>query len=254
MDLGGKVIVVTGAGRGLGRCMAESVSKKGAKVALIARNTEQLEESAEICRKAGSPDARVYSVNVADEQAVDQAFDSIASDLGRIDGLVNNAGVTRDGLLLKVKDGKVVKTMSMEQWQTVIDINLTGVFLCGRAAARHMVEQGDGGCIVNIASVVRSGNMGQSNYSATKAGVESLTVTWAKELARYKVRVGGVSPGYCATEMVTSIGDEVLDKIKGGIPLKRLAEPEEIAHAVCFVFENDYLTGRLVEIDGGLRI
>jgi 3-oxoacyl-[acyl-carrier protein] reductase len=193
-------------------------------------------------------------VNVADEAEVCAAMTRVAADFGRLDGLVNNAGVLRDALLVKVKDGAVVGRMSMEQWNAVIAVNLSGVFLCAREAAARMIELGNGGVIVNISSISRVGNAGQSNYSAAKAGVESMGVVWAKELARYGIRVGAVAPGFTHTEILASMRPEMLDKLTAPVPLKRLGRPEEIAHAVLFIFENDFFTGRCLEVDGGLRL
>jgi 3-oxoacyl-[acyl-carrier protein] reductase len=136
----------------------------------------------------------------------------------------------------------------------VIGVNLTGVFLCGREAAKHMIERGNGGVIVNISSISRQGNAGQTNYSAAKAGVESMAVVWAKELARYGIRAGSVAPGFTRTEILTSMRPEVLEKMTSPVPLKRLGLPEEIAQAVLFIFQNDFFTGRCLEIDGGLRL
>jgi len=160
----------------------------------------------------------------------------------------------RDGLLVKVKDGAVVGRMTMDQWNAVIGVNLSGVFLCAREAAVHMIELGNGGVIVNISSISRAGNAGQSNYSAAKAGVESMGVVWAKELARYGIRVGSIAPGFTNTEILSSMRPEVLDKLTAPVPLKRLGQPEEIAHAVLFIFENDFFTGRCLDVDGGLRL
>ena len=144
--------------------------------------------------------------------------------------------------------------MTTSNWQQVIDVNLTGVFLCGREAAAHMVKADCQGVIVNISSICRDGNLGQSNYSAAKAGVAALTSTWGKELCRYGIRVGAIAPGYVNTEMVQQIRPDVLDKIKAQIPLGRLAESEEIAHTARFIIENDYFTSRTISLDGGLRI
>ena len=193
-------------------------------------------------------------MNVADEAEVGDAMTRVASDFGRLDGLVNNAGIVRDGLLVKVKEGAVVGSMSLDQWNAVIGVNLTGVFLCGREAAKHMIERGNGGVIVNISSISRHGNAGQTNYSAAKAGVESMAVVWAKELARYGIRAGSVAPGFTRTEILTSMRPEVLEKMTAPVPLKRLGLPEEIAQAVVFIFQNDFFTGRCLEIDGGLRL
>jgi 3-oxoacyl-[acyl-carrier protein] reductase len=144
--------------------------------------------------------------------------------------------------------------MSLQAWQQVIDVNLTGVFLCGREAAAKMVEAGKGGVIVNISSVCRDGNIGQSNYSAAKAGVSALTATWGKELSRFGVRVGAVAPGFVNTEMVKTIPEPVLEKLKELIPLRRLAEPDEIAHTVRYVIENEYFTTRTIAIGGGMQV
>jgi 3-oxoacyl-[acyl-carrier protein] reductase len=253
MDIHHKTVVVTGAGRGIGRAVALDLARHGADVALFDLNTADLKDTAELCA-AESVQAREYRVDVADEAEVSAAMSSVAADFGRLDGLVNNAGIVRDGLLVKVKDGAVVGRMSMDQWNAVIGVNLSGVFLCAREAAAHMIERGNGGVIVNISSISRVGNAGQSNYSAAKAGVESMGVVWAKELARYGIRVGSVAPGFTHTEILAAMRPEVLDKLTAPVPLKRLGRPEEIAHAVLFIFENDFFTGRCLEVDGGLRL
>jgi 3-oxoacyl-[acyl-carrier protein] reductase len=171
-----------------------------------------------------------------------------------LDGIVNNAGIVQDAMLLKVKDGHVIDKMTLAQWQAVIDVNLTGVFLCAREAAQRMVTLGHGGVIVNMSSVSRAGNLGQTNYSAAKAGVVAMTVVWARELARHRIRVGAVAPGFVRTPMVESMRPEILTKVTAAVPLGRLAEPDEIARAVEFIFENDFFTGRCLELDGGLRL
>jgi 3-oxoacyl-[acyl-carrier protein] reductase len=253
MDLRDKTVVVTGAGRGIGRVTALQFAEQGANLALFDLTANDLEETARLCTQH-SVKARQYHVNVADEAEVTDGMRQVASDFGRLDGLVNNAGIVRDGLLVKVKDGAVVGSMSLDQWNAVIGVNLTGVFLCGREAAKHMIERGNGGVIVNISSISRLGNAGQTNYSAAKAGVESMAVVWAKELARYGIRAGSVAPGFTRTEILTSMRPEVLDKMTAPVPLKRLGLPEEIANAVLFVFQNDFFTGRCLEVDGGLRL
>jgi 3-oxoacyl-[acyl-carrier protein] reductase len=144
--------------------------------------------------------------------------------------------------------------MSLEDFHKVIAVDLRGVFLCGREAAAHMIEGGGGGVIINISRISRAGNVGQTNYSAAKAGVAAMTVTWAKELARHNIRVAGIAPGFSDTRMVAKIPPKILDKIISTIPLRRLARPEDIASAALFILENDYYTGRILEIDGGLRL
>jgi len=253
MDLTNKVIAITGAGRGLGRSIAVNLASRGAKLALIDLNPEDLETTLNQVREAGS-DGKIYLCNVADESSVETTFGAIPADLGGLNGLINNAGVTRDALFIKVKEGEIVSKMSMEQWNLVMDVNLTGTFLCGREAAVQMIQHKQDGCIINISSISRHGNMGQTNYTATKAAVEAMSVTWAKELARYGIRAASIAPGYIGTEMVMSMKQEARDKIAAGIPVKRLGQPDEIASTVAFILENDYVSGRCFEVDGGLRI
>lgn len=252
MELKGKVIVITGAARGLGAAMAKRFASHGSKLALVDLDAESIAQTAAACDKAAA--IKTYGANVASEPDVESLFEQIVSDFGALDGLVNNAGITKDALLVKFKDGELVSKMSLDQWQAVIDVNLTGVFLCGREAAQHMIKLGSNGVIVNISSISRAGNMGQTNYSATKAGVQAMAVTWAKELARYGIRTGSVAPGFINTEMVAGMKPEAREKLTAGIPLKRMGEPDEIASAVEFIFSNDYFSGRLIEVDGVLRL
>lgn len=252
MHLKDKVIIITGGGQGLGRAMGEYLAGKGARLALVDLNQARLEEAVAACKAAGG-DARAYLCNVADEEQVSYMVNQVSDDFGALDGLINNAGILRDGLTVKLKDGELSK-MSLAQWQAVIDVNLTGVFLCTREVAAKMIELKSQGAIVNISSISRAGNMGQANYSAAKAGVAADTVVWARELARYGIRVAGVAPGFIETEMVASMKPEALEKMTAGIPLKRLGKPVEIAHSVAYILENDYFTGRILELDGGLRL
>ena len=253
MDINDKVIAVTGAGAGIGRSIAVELAKKGAEVALIDINAAALEETAQLCRR-GNNGTRPYCCDVSKEPVVEETFSKIEEDFGRVDGLINNAGIVRDGLLVKVKDGAVVGKQSMANWQSVIDVNLTGVFLCGREAAAKMIGKGSNGVIVNISSISRAGNFGQSNYSAAKAGVAAMAVTWAKELARYNIRVAAIAPGFVATPMVMAMKPEARSRMTDPTPLRRLGTPEEIAKTVTFIFENDFITGRVIEVDGGLRL
>jgi 3-oxoacyl-[acyl-carrier protein] reductase len=253
MNLKGKTIIVTGGGRGLGRAMTLAFARKGARLAIVGIDESVIEEAVALCEEAGA-EARAYRANVSDEAAVIDLFDRVAGDFQALDGLVNNAGITRDALLVKAKDGKVVKKMSLADWQAVINVDLTGVFLCGREAAAKMIEMGTHGVILNISSLGRAGNFGQTNYSAAKAGVAAMTVTWAKELARHGIRVGAIAPGFCETRLVTGMKPAALDRMKAAIPLGRLGRPEEIAHSALYVFENDYFTGRVLEVDGGIRV
>ncbi|MEE4297414.1 MAG: SDR family oxidoreductase [Wenzhouxiangella sp.] len=251
MQLENKIVAITGAARGLGAAMARQLAAQGARIALIDLQSELLSKTAESLPGEGH---HAVVASVSDEQQVEAAFAEIADQLGPVDALINNAGITRDGLLLKVRDGEVVDRMSLEQWQQVIDVNLTGAFLCAREAATQMIKAGKGGAIVNIASISRSGNFGQTNYTASKAGIAAMTVTWAKELARYGIRTASVSPGFTATEMVAAMPEKAIEKITAGIPARRLAEPDEIASTVRFILENDYVNGRDFAVDGGLRL
>ena len=253
MDVRAKTIVVTGAGRGIGRALATHFARKGANLAVLDTDAAGAEETRQLCAAAGVS-ARSYVADAAREDSVIGTLDKVTADFGRIDGLVNNAGIVRDAMLVKVKDGEVVGKMTLAQWQAVIDVNLTGVFLCAREAAERMVRDGRGGVIVNISSISRAGNIGQTNYTAAKAGVAAMTVVWAKELARYQIRVGAVAPGFIRTPMVAAMKPEALAKLTAPIPLGRLGEPEEIAQAVEFIFESELFTGRCLEIDAGLRM
>ncbi|XGA81534.1 SDR family oxidoreductase [Halomonas sp. CH40] len=253
MELTNKIIAVTGGARGLGFAMAERLGKAGARLALLDLNADNL-DSAVAKLASGGIDARAFVVNVADEASVTQAFADILDQMGAVSGLVNNAGITKDALLIKAKEGEVQKRMTLDAWKSVIDVNLTGAFLCGREAATQMIEADQEGVIVNISSISCAGNMGQSNYSAAKAALNALTVTWAKELARYGIRTGSVAPGFINTEMTAAMRPEILENIASGVPLKRLGEADNIAQSVEFILTNDYFSGRVIECDGGLRL
>jgi 3-oxoacyl-[acyl-carrier protein] reductase len=253
MQIKDKTIVVTGAARGIGRALAVRFAGQGANVALLDLNAADLEPAARQCTALGVR-ALAYTVDVSSETQVSDAFDQVVRDFGALDVIVNNAGIVKDALLVKVKDGEIVGKMTLQQWQAVIDVNLTGVFLCAREAAVRMIKLAKGGVIVNISSISRHGNAGQTNYTAAKSGVASMTVVWAKELARYGIRVGCVAPGFTHTDILASMKPEVLEKVIAPVPLKRLGEPDEIAHATQFIIENDFFTGRCIDLDGGLRL
>ena len=253
MQVQSKTIVITGAGRGIGRALADRFASRGANIALLDLNAADLEVSRALCESRGVQ-ARCYLTDVSHEDQVAASLDQVVQDFGRLDVIVNNAGIVKDALLVKVQDGKVVGKMSLEQWQAVINVNLTGVFLCAREAAQRMIKLGNGGVVINISSISRHGNKGQTNYTATKAGVAAMTVVWAKELARYAIRVGAIAPGFTHTDILASMKPEVLEKVVAPVPLKRLGEPTEIAHAAEFIVENDFFTGRCIDLDGGLRL
>jgi len=245
MDIRNKHCVVTGAGRGLGRQIAIELLERGAIVHACDLGLESLQE---LEQHAESGQLTCSICDVSSEPSVQDFF----AGLPAVDVLINNAGITRDGLLVKNKDG-VISTLSLNDFQQVLQVNLTGVFLCGRAAAARMAEA-SGGVIINISSVSRSGNYGQTNYSAAKAGVDAMTVTWSKELARFHIRCAAIAPGYLQTEMTAAIRPEILEKITAQVPLRRLGKMQEIADTVCFIISNDFVNGKILEIDGGLRI
>lgn len=256
MNLENKTIVITGGGQGLGRTMAINFAKSGADIALIDLNEELLAESAELVKQNGTAKTRVkyYLANVSDEVQVETTFQQINEDFSSIDGLINNAGILRDAMFVKAKDGVVSKKMSLADFQSVIDVNLTGVFLCGREAAIHMIESGNSGVIVNMSSIARHGNIGQTNYAAAKAGVVAMTTTWARELGRHGIRVGAIAPGVIRTAMTDSMKPEMRDRLKQMKPIGRLGDADEIAHTAKYIFENEFFTGRVIEIDGGLAM
>jgi 3-oxoacyl-[acyl-carrier protein] reductase len=253
MKIKDKTIVITGAGRGIGRALAVRFAGQGAHIALLDLNAADLAAATAQCVELGMR-AMAYTVDVSREADVSAALDAVVRDFGSLDVIINNAGIVKDALLIKVKDGDVVGKMSLEQWRAVIDVNLTGVFLCAREAAERMIKLAKGGVIINISSISRHGNAGQSNYAAAKSGVASMTVVWAKELARYGIRVGSIAPGFTHTDILASMKPEVLEKVIAPVPLKRLGQPDEIAHAAQFIIENDFFTGRCLDLDGGLRL
>jgi 3-oxoacyl-[acyl-carrier protein] reductase len=253
MNLENKTIVITGGGQGLGRTMAINFAQNGANIALIDLNIELLKETVALIEKEGV-DAKYYVANVSNEEEVESTFKQINEDFNGIDGLINNAGILRDGMFVKAKDGVVSKKMSLEQFQSVIDVNLTGVFLCGREATVHMIEAGKKGVIINMSSIARGGNIGQTNYAAAKAGVVAMTTTWARELGRHGIRVGAIAPGVIRTAMTDAMKPEMRDRLEKMKPVGRLGESEEIAHTAKYIFENEFFSGRVIEIDGGLAM
>jgi len=253
MEITGKTVALTGAAQGLGAAMALDLAERGARLALIDVNVEKLDAIATQTRALGA-EARAYSADVSSEDEVVAAYAQISADFGALDVAIANAGVLRDGLLVKAKEGSITEKLPLEDWQTVINVNLTGVFLCGREAAAQMIELGKGGCIVNISSISRHGNFGQTNYSAAKSGVAAMTVVWAKELAKHRIRSNAIAPGFIATEILNSMKPEALEKAAAAIPSGRLGTPQEIAATLAFIVENDYVNGRVLEIDGGLRL
>lgn len=255
MKLEDMKVVVTGAASGMGRNFALNLAKAGAGVAACDVNEEGL---AGLLKEAeGLPGTiRTYSVNVASEDAVVGFFDQAWGDFGGLNGLINNAGIFRDGLIVKKdRETGAIKKMSLRNWQMVLDVDLTGPFLCTRELAARVVENESGpAVIVNISSISRHGNMGQGNYSAAKAGLVADTVTWAKELSRYGIRLGAIAPGFIDTPILEGMKPEALKNMLRGVPLGRTGTQDEIYAGVKFIFECDYFTGRCLDIDGGLRL
>jgi 3-oxoacyl-[acyl-carrier protein] reductase len=244
VDLSGQVAIVTGASQGIGRAIAEALAASGATVALVARSAQKLDEVAAGIHAAGGK-AESFPCDVSKPENVTAVVDAIHAKLGRIDVLVNNAGVTRDTLLPRMSD---------EEWDEVLTTNLRGPFLFMRAASRPMMQQRYGR-IINVASVSGLiGNPGQANYSASKAGLVGLTRTVAKELAGRKITVNAVAPGFIASDMTAALGPALLDEVKKRVPAKRLGEAWEIADAVLFLAapSSAYITAQVLTIDGGL--
>jgi len=243
-DLAGQVAIVTGAARGLGRAIAQTLAGAGAKVACVDVNQQTLAETIDAIRATGGT-AEPIACDVTDSARVSEVVTEVVDKWGALDILVNNAGITRDTLIMRMKD---------DQWDAVIGVNLRGTFLFTRAATRPMMK-GRRGRIINIASVSGlMGNPGQANYSASKAGVIGLTRTVARELAGRNITVNAIAPGFIATEMTAALGQETLDAIRKQIPLGRLGQPQDVADAVLFLASQaaEYITGHVLSIDGGL--
>jgi 3-oxoacyl-[acyl-carrier protein] reductase len=250
MRLQNKVCLVTGGAAGIGRATAERFAEEGATVVICDLNEELGRPTAEAIG------GDFYKVNVADRQAVQSWVDGVVAKYGRVDVLVNNAGVLRDSTLVKVKDGELVKQMSEADFDLVIAVNLKGVFNCTQAVVPHMIRQG-GGVILNASSIVGlDGNFGQTNYVATKAAVIGMTKVWARELGRAGIRVNAIAPGFTATEMVSAMPENVLAGMKGRTPLGRLGEPRDIANAYLFLASDEasFITGEVLRVDGGIVV
>jgi 3-oxoacyl-[acyl-carrier protein] reductase len=252
MRLKGKVVLVTGGAAGIGQATAERFAEEGARVALCDVN----EAAGRAVAEALGPDALFHVVNVADRAAVQAWVDAVAAQMGRIDVLVNNAGIVRDATLVKVQDGQLVRQMPEADFDLVLSINLKGTFNCAQAVTPHMIRQ-KSGVILNATSVVGlDGNFGQTNYVASKAGVIGMTKVWARELGRYGIRVNAVAPGFTATEILKSMPEKVLEGMKARTPLARMGEPRDIANAYVFLASDEasFITGATLRVDGGIVI
>lgn len=252
MRLKDKVTLVTGGAAGIGKATAEAFAREGAVVIICDMNNE----AGQALLPSLGPKAAYYQVNVADRSAVQGWIDDVLAKYGRIDVLVNNAGITRDAQLVSVKDGVLVKQMEESAFDAVIAVNLKGVFNCAQAVAPAMIRQG-AGVILNISSVVGLyGNFGQTNYVATKSAVIGMTKVWARELGRKGVRVNAVAPGFIATEMVQKMPEKILEDMKAKIPLGRLGDPGDIANVLVWLAsaEAAYVHGAVISVDGGIVI
>ena len=253
MDVRGKTILVTGAGQGIGRSMAVHFARKGANLALLDTNAQSVKETQAHCTQLGVV-ARSYVASAANEDSVVGALDRVTADFGGLDGLINNAGIVRDGMLVKVRDGQVVGKLTLAEWQAVIDVNLTGATLIARDVVAKMAETGQKGVVVNISSIARHGNRGQSNYSAAKAALAANTKTWAQEFAGFGIRVGAIAPGMVETPMTQGMNQKARDALVAAIPVGRIGLVEDLWLAVKFVLECDYFDGRTIDVDGGLSM
>jgi 3-oxoacyl-[acyl-carrier protein] reductase len=246
-SLTGKVSVVTGASRGIGRSIAVALAKAGATVAVAARDEGKLAEVVREIESAGGK-AMPVVMNVSEVASVEAGFERVFQALGRVDHLINNAGITRDNLLLRMK---------AEDWHDVLATNLTSVFLCTQTVLKPMLKQKSGGRIVNVTSVVGlMGNAGQANYAASKAGILGFTKSVAREVASRGITVNAVAPGFIETDMTHAMTDKAKEAVVGSIPLGRVGKPEDIAAAVRFLVSDEagYITGQVLGVDGGFHM
>ncbi len=243
MSFEGKTAIVTGAARGIGLEIARLLASGGAKLVMVDVLEDALKEAA--AQMEGSAEVRTYVTDVTDEDQVEKMIDEVAEEAGSVDILINNAGITRDDLLLR---------MSQEEWDAVLTVNLKGTFLMTKHAAKYMVRH-KAGRIVNLASVSGLvGNPGQANYSASKAGVVGFTKTVARELARKNIYCNAVAPGFIRTEMTDVLPEKAKENALAAIPMKRMGEAEDVAKAVCFLADDEasYITGQVLNVDGGM--
>ncbi len=242
--LEGKSAIITGSGRGIGAGIAKTFAENGASVVVCDIDENNVNLVVDEINKNGGKAVGIKT-DVTNASDVDAMISKCTQEYGSLDIIVNNAGITKDTLCMK---------MTEEQWDAVINVNLKGVFLCGKAAYKVMMKQKNG-CIINMASIVGIiGNIGQTNYSATKGGVIAMTKTWAKEFSRRNVRVNAIAPGFINSEMTAAMPDDIKEKFKSSIPLARLGDPEDIANAALFLSSeaSSYITGQVLVVDGGM--
>lgn len=252
MRMKDRVVLVTGGAAGIGKATALRFAEEGAIVVIC-----DLNESAgqETLKQLGQQ-AGFYRVNVASREEAQHWVDSVVAKYGRIDVLVNNAGILRDGQLIKFKEGQLAGQMSEADFDLVISVNLKGVFNCTQAVAPVMAKQG-GGVILNATSVVGlDGNFGQTNYVASKSGVIGMTKVWSRELGKFGIRVNAVAPGFTATEILSNMPEKIIEGMKSRTPLGRLGEPRDIANAYLFLASDEasFITGETLRVDGGIVV
>jgi 3-oxoacyl-[acyl-carrier protein] reductase len=253
VNIDGSHILITGGGGAFGSAFARDFASRGACVLACDRDEEAL---GRLKKEAAQENLAIHThaADITREADVEGLFSVFLDRFRRLDVVINNAGVAEDGLLIR-KKGEALERFPLGRWQRGLAVNLTGVFLCGREGAFHMVRRGTGGLILNVSSISRHGNFIQSNYSATKAAVVALTVVWAKELSRYGIRAVAVAPGYVDTPLTRNVPEKIRQRIVSSeIPQARLGTLDEVIHAVRFAIENDYMNGRVIDLDGGLRI
>lgn len=252
MRMQNKVVLITGGAAGIGKATALRFAEEGARVVICDVNEAMGQETLKLL----GADASFYKINVTSRADVKKWIDEVAAKYGHVDVIVNNAGVLRDGQLVKFRDGQLTGQMSEADFDLVISVNLKGVFNCAQAVAPAMIKQG-GGVILNASSVVGlDANFGQTNYVATKFGVIGMTKVWARELGKYNVRVNAVAPGFISTEMVTAMPEKILDGMKSRTPLGRLGDPRDIANAYLFLASDEasFITGEVLRVDGGIVV
>ena len=250
MRLKDKICLITGGAAGIGKATAEKYVSEGAKVVICDVNDEVGQAVAEEL----SSGTLFYKVDVTNRQDVQTWVDDVVNKLGRIDVLVNNAGITRDGLFIKFKEGELKSQMSEQAFDLVINVNLKGVFNCAQAVTPQMILQG-GGVILNASSIVGLyGNFGQTNYAATKFGVIGMTKTWSRELGKFNIRVNAICPGFILTEMVKKMPQKILDSLAAKTPLRRMGTPEDVANLYCWLASDEasYIHGAAISVDGGM--
>lgn len=253
MLLADKVAIITGGGAGIGRATALRFAREGAKVMISDLDQDGMETTRQKIEESGG-DVTTLVANVAVRQDVQRMVDTVLGKYDRLDILINNAGINRDGLVTRIKDGEL-RLMTDEKWDAVLDVNLKGTWLCSQIASVPMIQQ-KYGRIVNTSSIGALGNVGQANYAASKAGVIGLTKTLALEWARYSITVNCVAPGATETRMTAGIPEKIMKVLITKIPFRRLAKPEEIASAHLFFASNeaDYITGQVLFVDGGISV